>query len=39
MNNFVLAGHVCECDLDYRCDNHDERAEALYYGRQMGFVK
>lgn len=29
--SFLLPGRTCECDLDYRCDAHDDEAEDLYW--------
>ncbi len=30
-NGFLIPGRECECDVDFRCPNHDTEAEAAYY--------
>lgn len=35
-NDFLLPGRDCECDVDYRCPNHDTEAEAAYYANMPG---
>lgn len=30
-NEFLLPGRECDCDVDFRCPNHDTEAEAAYY--------
>lgn len=39
-NGFLLTGKDCECDVDFRCANHDDAAEQAYWrGQIYGFVK
>lgn len=35
-NEFLLPGRECECDVDFRCSNHDTEAEAAYYTNMPG---
>lgn len=30
-NGFLIPGRECECDVDFRCPNHDTDAEEAYY--------
>lgn len=30
-NGWLLPGTECECDVDYRCPNHDTEAEARWH--------
>lgn len=30
-DDFLLPGRSCECDVDYKCGNHDDEAEVAYW--------